>query len=468
MATVPVDQDAAAAQQAPAANGANGAAPEGAAAPQRRGIAPVAARPARKSRLSAGGSELLLSIERYAHVTASGLILLFFVFAGLIVGHFISSRALLLLVYGVIIVGIAAFMLGRRRLAVQARRSDLPGRVREGQLVDVELELTARRGVSTIVLEEELAEQLGQTVRVPVPSLPGGHAVQHHYSFSPKLRGVYEVGPLTAVWSDPFGLTRHRMTLMKPTRLIVHPVVEQVQDRVISREWEDPPIRPPVSKPWPTGFEFYSMRDYVSGDDPRRIVWRATAKVLDTMTGIGRYLVRESEQGITDHVTVILDTDKESHSPGEPSETFETAVRAAASLGVRHLRDGMTVTLEINSDKAASDLRGRRSEIFLLDSLAAVKREEHKLTRSMDRMLTGGRRNQHYVIITPYLSQRSASRLRLMLERGTSMLLTIVVSEDTDPLVVHRAGSLGCNVVELRAGAPMDRAFQRVSGMARR
>jgi uncharacterized protein (DUF58 family) len=406
-------------------------------------------------------------IERRLGLTANGVIVIVCAIAGLTVGKLMTNRALLLLVYGVIAALGCAYGMGRRRLAVDARRSKLPSRVREEQLVEVDLALAARRGVSMIILEETLPEQFGHTVRVPVPHLPAGEETEHHYTFLPKLRGVYEVGPLTAVWSDPFGLTKHRMVLSEPTKMIVHPRVEQIHDRVICREWEDPPVRPPVPRPWPNGFEFYGMRDYAIGDDPRRIMWRATAKNLDLETGEGRYLVRESEQGITDRVTIILDTDASWHSPGHPSQTFETAVQAAASLSIRHLRDGFSLTLERNSDRLAAAYRGRRAEIPLLDRLAEVTPEKTSLDEPISRLLTSGRSNTHYVLITPHLTQKSAARIRLLMERGTSVLLVLVVWDGTDPLAVHRAGSLGCNVVDLKPGVAMDRAFLKVTGARR-
>ena len=130
--------------------------------------------------------------------------------------------------------------------------------------------------MSTIVVEERLPSALaaGRPVRLPVAVLAAGASVDHVYRLRAGRRGVFDVGPLVAEWSDPFGLTRHRVQLLEPASLIVHPSTEPVTDRVVSREWEDPPLRPPVSKPWPTGFEFYGMREYASGDDPRRIVWR--------------------------------------------------------------------------------------------------------------------------------------------------------------------------------------------------
>src|SRR5205085_8274524 len=137
----------------------------------------------------------------------------------------------------------------------------------------------------------------------------------HRYALQPILRGVYQVGPLYAEWTDPLGLARHEQLLLKADEVLVHPNTELIFDRPLTRMWEDPPIRPPVSKPWPQGFEFYGMRDYVPGDDPRRIVWTAMART-------GKYLVRESEQGITDRVTLVLDNERRAHSPGYPSETF--------------------------------------------------------------------------------------------------------------------------------------------------
>jgi uncharacterized protein (DUF58 family) len=371
-----------------------------------------------------------------------------------------------LLVYGLLVVLGVCYALGRRKLAVEAGRSDLPTRVREGQAVEVELALTAKRRISTIVLEETLHEQLGTSVRVPVPLLPGGEEVRHPYTFTPKLRGVYKVGPLMAEWSDPFGLTKRRELLAEPTEIIVHPSTEMVHDRVTSREWEDPPIRPPVSKPWPTGFEFYGMRDYVSGDDPRRIVWRKTAQLIDE-NGQGRYLVRESEQGITDRVNLFLDTDTEFHSPGVYSDTFELAVRAAASLGVKHLKDGFSVQLEANGASLAKGLRGKSKDIALLDELAKVQREKVPLTKALERLLMDPRRNSHNVIITPHLETGTAARLRLILQRGTSIVLVHLMWEDTDTLSLHRAGGLGCPVIELAGNAAFERVFQRIVGVGR-
>lgn len=410
---------------------------------------------------SAVGSRLAETLERKTGFTVTS-----FVVAALALGAYLLARrignpAMYLLAYVLMAVIAAALVLARRRLAVEADRSDLPRRIREGRAVDVELRLHARRRVSTIVLEEELPPALGTSARVPVPMLVAGGTVSHLYTTTPKLRGVYNVGPLVATWSDPFGFTKRRAVLAEPVEIIVHPTTELVHDRVLSRAWEDPPIRPPVSKPWPTGFEFYGMRDYEPGDDPRTIVWRATARTLDA-EGQGRYLVRVAEQGITDRVSVLIDNDSEWQSPGAPSETFETAVRVVASVGAKHLKDGFSLTVDSNERTLVKSIRGGQARIALLDELARLQPAKVTLGEALDRVLLNPSRDTHLVVVTPYIDRDAATRLRLLLDRGVSILLALVLWEASEPDSLHRAGSLGCNVVEVTAGASLQATFSRI------
>lgn len=410
------------------------------------------------------GSGLLGAVERAVGITSTGLLLLGLTSVGWLTGRKLASRPVLVLVYGLILLIAFGWILARRRVAIIVGRSKVPTRVRVGQQVDIELTLSSRRRVSSIVLEESLPPEFGEAKRFPLTALPADQEINRAYSFVPTRRGKYLVGPLLAEWSDPFGLVRRRAVMDESVPIIVHPSTELVHDRVVSRAWEDPPIRPPVSKPWATGFEFYGMRDYVNGDDPRRIVWRATARTLDLESGTGRYFVREAEQGITDKVNILIDTDRGSHSPGPTSDTFELAIRAAASLGVKHLRDGFGLNLWGNHGPIASGLRGRRAILPFLDDLAGLEPGDEPLVRSLERLMVDRSGRSHNIVITPAVSRDSAKRLRLVLDAGTHVLLTLILWEDTDPATIQRAGSLGCGVVEITAGAPLERVFRQTVG----
>jgi uncharacterized protein (DUF58 family) len=376
---------------------------------------------------------------------------------GWFVAHLLGGRTLFLLVYGAVIVLVVARFLGRGRLAVTAERSKLPQRLRQGQGADVELSVTVPRRTGLFVLEERLHPQLGRTRRVPVAA-GGGTEVEHRYAFTTKLRGVYEVGPLVAVWSDPFGLTRRETELLPAATVVVHPATEAVTDRPTTRQWEDPPVRPPTSRPWPSGFEFYGMRDYVLGDDLRRVVWRAVART-------GRMMTRESEQGITDQVAVVLDTDVAWHTPGVPSDTFEAAVKTAASLACRHLHDGFSVSLFDGRGPLGQPGRGVRSKVPVLDALAAVQPGREPLVAALDRLVATGRRDAHTVVITPHVDQTVGARLRLLQERGTRIVLVVLTHENTHPETLRVANSVGGQLVVLRPLTSLDGSF-RAAGEA--
>jgi uncharacterized protein (DUF58 family) len=403
---------------------------------------------------------VLALIERRTGITTAGLAVLAAGLAGAFLGRVVSSRVMVLLSYGVLLAVVAGWVLGRRTIDVEAIRSDLPSRLREGQSVRAEVTVTARRRLGALVLEEVLPDALGRPVRVPVAMLQPGAAVQHAYTLNARRRGVYDIGPLVAEWTDPFGLTRRRHELAGVARVIIHPGTEGVHDRILSREWEDPPLRPPVAKPWPTGFELHGLRDYVAGDDPRRIVWRATARTLDGEGG-GRYLVREAEQGITDRVHVWLDNDRSELEGVAGADAFELAVRTAASLGVHHLDAGFAVSLDTCAGPLAEGLRGPGARIPLLDALAAVQPSRETLADALARLLATQRRTTHNVVITAYLSQGAATRLRLLRDRGASLLLVLVIGAEADPISLHRAGSIGCSTVEVKTGAALDRLFRR-------
>jgi uncharacterized protein (DUF58 family) len=350
---------------------------------------------------------------------------------------------------------------GRRAVRLVVDRSELPLRMRCGQTIDVAVTITAERRATTVVIEEAVPPELGQTAHIPVASISPGETLEHAYVLKPTLRGVYQVGPAAAVWSDPFGLTVHRHDLAEPVEVLVHPATERVHDRVLTRMWEDPPVRPPVSKPWPVGFEFYGMRDYVPGDDLRRVVWSVLARS-------GRMMVRESEQGITDKIVLYVDNHPEFHSPGTPSTTFESAISTAASLGARHLDDGFSVSLFAGQGEVVNSLRGGRAKLELLDALARMRLDGAPLDEAGRHLITTVQGRVHMVVLTPRLDDAAASRLRMLLDRGASVVVATLLWDETDPLSSARAAALGCQVVELRAGLPLEVAFSHSVGAGAR
>lgn len=400
-------------------------------------------------------------VERLTGLTAGGAVILVASLAGYALARAAGGHALFLLVYAGIVLVVAAVVTSRRKRRVEVERSALPGRMRVGQTATVELTVRAPRRLRAFVLEEHMPAMLGDRVRVPVASVGGEEAFAHTYTVRPRLRGVYKLGPIAAEWTDPFGLARHPQVLTDPVDVIVHPSTDAIFDRPLTRMWEDPPFRPPVSKPWPQGFEFYGMRDYIPGDDPRRIVWTAAART-------GRYLVRESEQGITDRITLVIDNEERAHSPGHPSDTFELAVRAIASLGAYHIKNGYSVRLITNDAVVAPELRGAKARIALLDDLARLELSDAPPQQAIERVVAERRGDTHLCLVSTQFTSRTAARIRLLTDKGMSLVVALVKWEDSDPNAPRRAREVGAQVVQVSPGQQLEAPFAHALGVGRR
>ncbi|MCA1839626.1 MAG: DUF58 domain-containing protein [Actinomycetota bacterium] len=403
-----------------------------------------------------------VQFQRKIHLTRTGIVACVAAVIPWLIAFVIAGKALYVFAYGIFLLIAASYFLAPKKLKLSGDRSGLFPRAHEGDRLIVDVKLTAQKRVPQFILEERVPERLGTTVKVAVPKLSAGREVTHQYSLRCQRRGVYEIGPLVAVTSDPLGLTERETLVAEQFELLVHPRIEFVSDRPLTRQFEDPPIRPPVSKPWPSGLEFYGMREYSPGDDLRRIVWRASART-------GKIMVREAEQGITDHVTIILDTDRGSHSKdGEVSESFEMGVRAAASLGVRHLREGYEVRVDTNGGALTRALRGAPAQLQLLDSLTRVDMHRDPLTTCITRRISDPRRDAHNILITPKLGNTEAAQLRILLNKGVSILVVALLWDEENASTLGVAAALGCQVAGVHPGQDLSTALYNGMGAGNR
>ncbi len=109
------------------------------------------------------------------------------------------------------------------------------------------------------------------------------------------------------------------------------------------------------------------MRGYVSGDDPKRINWKASAKHR-------RLIINETEAERVTDVMIVLDTDVTFYESAE-AELFERGVRAAASLASLLLKQGNRVGMILQGEERgiAAPAFGKRHERNILFLLAAAK-----------------------------------------------------------------------------------------------
>jgi uncharacterized protein (DUF58 family) len=290
---------------------------------------------------------------------------------------------------------------------------------------DIRVESHLRNLTATSLVNAEIQEIVDGRIipekgisRTPVSIAPRTES-RLVFEFPSPPRSNYEIGPLIVRVRDPLGfyLTETRLG---PATLCVLPRPERLRGAH---------LRPRHVGPWPgvipsktlgIGSEFYSMREYVTGDDPKRINWKASARY-------NSLIVNETEADRVTDVMVVLDTDVTFFGPVE-SEMFERGVHAAASIVSLLLTQGNRVGLVLQGGERGSVPAGfgKRHERRILYLLAAAKPGRAPVSTSYIMNLLARRMlpsRAQIVIISPLLDPEMKDGIRQLTAAGYSLLV---------------------------------------------
>lgn len=251
--------------------------------------------------------------------------------------------------------------LGRHDLSVTRRL--VPDRaVAETPVVGtLELQNDGLGAAPLVLLEDDLPAILRTRARFAFSGVEARGKREASYKLRPSRRGRYEVGPVEMSCVDPFALARVKKVAGGTSALLVYPKIEQLvlpRDLGERRSLSVSALRQPTGA---TGEDFYTLREYVEGDDLRKIHWPSTAKRQ-------RYMIRQEETPWHNRATIVLD-DRASTYDGE---AFERAVEAAASLVDLYHRSGYTYRLAGAHDPGIAANRGSKHRSVCLDHLATI------------------------------------------------------------------------------------------------
>ncbi|PPB49609.1 DUF58 domain-containing protein [Arthrobacter pityocampae] len=218
-----------------------------------------------------------------------------------------------------------------------------------GSTSTVTLSLTASvAGGASIAMEERLPARFGQAPRFSYPSRnPTRDGVSlYEYRIRSTSRGVYDIGPVTAEFTDPFGLGKSRHVLGTADPLVVTPAPVELLGSALAGSRGNDGMAVTRRQANPSDDDVMT-REYRHGDSLRRVHWAATARHSELM-------VRQEESVTTPQATLLLDRRHSSFSTGfsavfgadagdstlSTSPTFEWAVTAAMSISAHLLERG--------------------------------------------------------------------------------------------------------------------------------
>jgi uncharacterized protein (DUF58 family) len=266
-----------------------------------------------------------------------------------------------------------AFLAGRCLRRLTGRR--WIGRpVVAGQPTEVAVEVTnpEEAAVPALWLEDH-----GSAHRLSwfVPDLGGRQTRRFTSRVVLPARGRSTWGPLLAVSGYPFGLVQHRQPLTPPAEVIVWPRLGRLyrgrlrqylpryglaRDR-IRRE----------TRMHPTAHtDFHGLRAFRSGDSPRWIHWRTSARC-------GELMVREFEDVPTDDLILVVDPARAARTPpGAVCPDLEAIVSLAATIcweWCKQRGDRLVLLVAGDNPVLLDGLAGPEFAHRLLDCLAVLE-----------------------------------------------------------------------------------------------
>jgi len=211
-----------------------------------------------------------------------------------------------------------------------------PDRVARGD--DAGVTLTVRNGARLRAANLVAHDRCGATsVPVPVLRLRPGHDTTVGYPVPTTRRGVIAVGPLRVSRRDPLGLATAARSHGGTSTVWVHPRIHPMTAVPAGAARS---LDGRVDKVPHGSITFDSLREYVVGDELRRVHWRTSARV-------GELMVREQLDTSLPQLVVLVDNRPSAHPErvGGVAATFESVCEAAASVLTAAAREDVKASL---------------------------------------------------------------------------------------------------------------------------
>jgi len=251
------------------------------------------------------------------------------------------------------------------------------------------------------------------------------------YEVFGQTRGKYPLGPFRIKGSDPLGLFPWEKRIENMGDVIIYPAVYPVE---LSIKKGLPAGNLRVDNPLYEDITRYkSLREYIPGDDPRRINWKATARV-------GKLFSMEFLPALSFPVLILLNLSAEEYPQRHRYQTAERAIEVASTLiyfGVDKKQSVGFVSPGILDDSQtymSIPIRsGHAHAVTLMETLACINMNTSDFS-CMDALFQPNVEipwGCRLMYVGPPLSDNSLSRLMHFSQKGANIELFLVGSDNT-------------------------------------
>ena len=261
-------------------------------------------------------------------------------------------------------VGVATLIVRLYQPQLAITRWAHPSMLTVGDTGRVDLLIENRAGLRSPRVDLTEPVGTGNTAHMTIAPLRSGDQVTAGYRVPATRRGVLEVGPAVLERRDLLGLASYERVAVGATELTVAPQTFELPMPALGHGVLGRHLLALSQRVGPG--EFHSLRDYVVGDEPRSIHWRASARSEELK-------VRQHEAQGVRRCIIVLDRDGDAYpSPvtDADADVFERAVTVAGSLAISADRVGLTTRFVTGG---GIDLRGPDVAAHTLQLLAPIE-----------------------------------------------------------------------------------------------
>ncbi len=285
--------------------------------------------------------------------------------AALVIGRVFGIIELFVIGAGLALVVAAAVLVVRlHQPQLAITRWAHPSVLTVGDTGRVDLLIENRAGLRSPRVDLTEPVGTGNTAHMTIAPLRAGDQVTAGYRVPATRRGVLAVGPAVLERRDLLGLASYERIAVGATELTVAPQTFELPMPALGHGVLGRHLLALSQRVGPG--EFHSLRDYVTGDEPRSIHWKASARSEELK-------VRQHEAQGVRRCIIVLDRDADAYPApvtDADADVFERAITIAGSLAISADRVGLTTRFVTGG---GTDLRGPEVAAHTLHLLAPIE-----------------------------------------------------------------------------------------------
>ncbi len=361
---------------------------------------------------------------------AVGLLAVAFVFSHFYPAMLVATR-LTLVGFGVMVAA-EVWLLFRVRDGITASR-DCPERLSNGDDNPIGINLASQYAFPVVLdIIDELPYQFQARDNVRRLGMTGSSTHAISYSVRPTTRGTYSFGHINVLASTPLQLVQRRYQLGTPREIPVYPSFLQMRGfelMAASNRLHEVGVKRIRRIGQASAFE--RIKEYVVGDDPRTVNWRATARR-------GELMVNQYQDERAQPVYCLLDAGRVMELPFAGMSLLDYSINAALVISNVALKKQDKVGLIAFSNEIHEALpatQGVRQLGTIMDRLYAL--ETNFLATDYQRLFGTVRRHARHrslmLLFTNFATMAALKRqLPYLKALARNHLLVVIFFENTE------------------------------------